>query len=257
MDIWKSVLFLDEQLQIKEAKEVTDESEGRWVPFNITGSDFCLLEKKGLPQHLQSIENLDVPVTLKSLLNDLEDAGEVTRLETKPQFRLNVCFVWPCNILPEIYTYAYSCSPRWKLRYHTTASSMEIGRTANHLSFWWMNPPRMEGWKRRRKKTKRKPNWLLRILGPTSASPKPSLRKCCAWDFAAGFLDGIWKIQPWIFVMLRFLVFTISCWILIPASSSFTFSLSIPVNPKSKINVVCNHFWFLWFLVLETSSPFH
>ena len=94
---------------------MTDEPEGKWIPFNITGSDFCLLEKKGLPQHLQSIENLDVPVTLKSLLNDLEDAGEVARLETKLQFRLNGVFCFGSCITYSLNfkTYACStCSPR-------------------------------------------------------------------------------------------------------------------------------------------------
>ena len=35
-----------------------------------------VLEKKGVPQHLTSLENLDMPVTLTSLLHDLEELGE-------------------------------------------------------------------------------------------------------------------------------------------------------------------------------------
>lgn len=39
-----------------------------------------LLEKKNLPEHLLSIENLETPVTLQSMIADLQDAGEVSWL---------------------------------------------------------------------------------------------------------------------------------------------------------------------------------
>lgn len=130
-------------------------------------------------------------------------------------WKQNYNFVWMVCFVLGLVTYSLNfktyacstCSPRWKLRYHTTASSMESGRTVNHLSFWWMSRrSRMEGWKRRRRKTKRNPNWPLRISGRASTSRKPSLRKCCAWDFAAGFLDGIWKIEPWLYSVLVLII---------------------------------------------------
>ena len=58
-----------------------DEAEGRWFPFNITNTDFIILEKKHVPQHLASIESLESAVTLQSLITDLQDAGEVARLK--------------------------------------------------------------------------------------------------------------------------------------------------------------------------------
>lgn len=66
---------------IKEGKEVMDEPEGRWFPFSVTNTAFVILEKKHLPQHLTSIESLESPVTLQSLVNDLQDAGEVARIK--------------------------------------------------------------------------------------------------------------------------------------------------------------------------------
>ena len=52
--------------------------EGRWFSFSVTGTDFVILEKKTVPQHLQSIENLDTPCTFQALVSDLEDCGEAS-----------------------------------------------------------------------------------------------------------------------------------------------------------------------------------
>ena len=43
-----------------------------------------LLERKNLPEHLQKIENVDTVVTLRSILSDLQDCGEVVCLITVP-----------------------------------------------------------------------------------------------------------------------------------------------------------------------------
>lgn len=56
---------------------MTQDPDGRWFSFNITGSDFVILEKKGLPSHLQNLENTEIAVTLQSLVTDMEDLGEV------------------------------------------------------------------------------------------------------------------------------------------------------------------------------------
>jgi len=62
----------------KEAAEVLANPEGRWMSFSINNEDKVILQKSGLPEHLSKLENLDVPVTLQSLILDLQDAGEVT-----------------------------------------------------------------------------------------------------------------------------------------------------------------------------------
>lgn len=49
---------------------------GRWFSFVVHMETFVVLEKKGVPQHLTSLENLDMPVTLTSLLHDPEELGE-------------------------------------------------------------------------------------------------------------------------------------------------------------------------------------
>lgn len=58
-----------------------EDPEGRWFVFAMKNTDFVILESKDLPQHLKSFENADVPVTLQSLVNDMEDLGEVICLQ--------------------------------------------------------------------------------------------------------------------------------------------------------------------------------
>lgn len=80
--------FSNNQPALKEAAEVMEEPEGRWWTFHIQPTDFVILEKKTVPPHLASMESLDTPVTVTSLLSDLQDAGEVTRLyQTEPDQR--------------------------------------------------------------------------------------------------------------------------------------------------------------------------
>ena len=71
----------------KDAAEVMADPEGRWFSFNMQLSDYILLEKKGLPTHLQSMENTEIAVTVESLINDLEDLGEAI------QFKLPIFFI--------------------------------------------------------------------------------------------------------------------------------------------------------------------
>ena len=53
-------------------------AEGRWMSFTLVPSSMVILEKKNISEHLSKLENLDVPVTVQSLLSDLQDLGEVT-----------------------------------------------------------------------------------------------------------------------------------------------------------------------------------
>ena len=62
----------------QEADEVLSDASGRWWTFNIAKEHLFILEKKGIPEHLKAIENLDKAVTLASLITDLEDLGEVS-----------------------------------------------------------------------------------------------------------------------------------------------------------------------------------
>ena len=64
----------------QEAQEVLQDSEGRWLSFAIKGADQIILEKKGLPAHVAKLDNVDLAVSLESLIMDLQDAGEVPRL---------------------------------------------------------------------------------------------------------------------------------------------------------------------------------
>ncbi|CAL1161032.1 unnamed protein product [Cladocopium goreaui] len=61
--------------QFFEAEECLQDSEGRWMSFSAKKDTLLILEKKGLPSHIK-LENLEVAVTLQSLVCDLQDAGE-------------------------------------------------------------------------------------------------------------------------------------------------------------------------------------
>ncbi|CAL1136071.1 unnamed protein product [Cladocopium goreaui] len=60
-----------------EADEVLANAEGRWMSFCATNMTLVLLERKGLPEHLASMDSLETVVTLQSLICDLQDLGEV------------------------------------------------------------------------------------------------------------------------------------------------------------------------------------
>lgn len=61
----------------QEASEVVSDAEGRWISFSANKETLMLLERKGLPEHLQKLECVDSVVFLQSLVCDLQDAGEV------------------------------------------------------------------------------------------------------------------------------------------------------------------------------------
>lgn len=64
----------------EEGQEVMDDAEGRWLSFCVKKSDLMILERKSIPQHLSGLECLETPASFVSVLNDLEDAGEVMGL---------------------------------------------------------------------------------------------------------------------------------------------------------------------------------
>ena len=69
----------------QEADEVLANAEGRWMSFCATNMTLVLLERKGLPEHLASMDSLETVVTLQSLICDLQDLGEVSRLTWTPE----------------------------------------------------------------------------------------------------------------------------------------------------------------------------
>ena len=48
-----------------------------WFAFNIDFKSLVLMEKKGVPNHLQSLPCIDNPTDLGTVIRELEDAGEV------------------------------------------------------------------------------------------------------------------------------------------------------------------------------------
>ena len=69
----------------QEADEVLANAEGRWMSFCATNMTLVLLERKGLPEHLASMDSLETVVKLQSLICDLQDLGEVSRLTWTPE----------------------------------------------------------------------------------------------------------------------------------------------------------------------------
>ena len=64
-------------LLAKEATEISSDGEGRWFAFNVNLKSLVLMEKKGMPNHLQSLPCVDNPTELGTVIRELEDAGEV------------------------------------------------------------------------------------------------------------------------------------------------------------------------------------
>ena len=51
------------------------------------------MEKKGLPEHLQQLDNLEAAVTLSPILTDMQDVGEAATLQMKCFLTFsNTCF---------------------------------------------------------------------------------------------------------------------------------------------------------------------
>lgn len=60
----------------QDADDILNDPDGRWLAFKMKSTDFVILERKGIPAHLTKLENLETPVTLQSIVIDLEDMGE-------------------------------------------------------------------------------------------------------------------------------------------------------------------------------------
>lgn len=107
-------LYLAKPDASKEASEVLANPEGRWVCFSINNQDLVLLEKKQLPPHLQKLDNVDVPVTLQSLVCDLQDAGEASWHRTVMQHMILITgFIMNC-----INFIRFLCEVRVELSHH-------------------------------------------------------------------------------------------------------------------------------------------
>ena len=60
----------------QDAKEVTADADAKWFSFRLDAKSFIVLEKKTAPEHLATLDCLDVPTAVDSVLRELEDAGE-------------------------------------------------------------------------------------------------------------------------------------------------------------------------------------
>ncbi|CAK9058796.1 unnamed protein product [Durusdinium trenchii] len=59
-----------------DAKEILDTRRGKYLRCALTVTSLVILESKRLPAHLASLNCIEKPVELQSLLRSLEDAGE-------------------------------------------------------------------------------------------------------------------------------------------------------------------------------------
>lgn len=96
-------LALHALLNSEEATEVLADAEGRWFSFSASNTTMLLLEKKGLPDHLQKMECVDTVISLQGLICELQDAGEVPLLNrlvlSIPSARSKTMFGFPNDIL--------------------------------------------------------------------------------------------------------------------------------------------------------------
>lgn len=61
----------------QDAADVMEDANGRWFSFSACPETVMVLEKKSLPDHLQGLPCVDAPTYLKTIVRELEDAGEV------------------------------------------------------------------------------------------------------------------------------------------------------------------------------------
>ena len=87
-------VFIPHRPLSEEAEECLQDSEGRWMSFSAKKDTLLILEKKGLPSHIK-LDNLEVAVTLQSLVCDLQDAGEATHLAIRNSNAKNVISIPP------------------------------------------------------------------------------------------------------------------------------------------------------------------
>ena len=59
------------------------DAQGRWFSFAVVPETVILLEKKGVPEHVQNLPCIDSPTPLSTVLRELEDAGEVRGISKK------------------------------------------------------------------------------------------------------------------------------------------------------------------------------
>lgn len=59
-----------------DAKELMEQGDGKWLKCFVTFPTLVVLEAKRLPEHLTNLDCVEKPVPLKTLLLQLEDAGE-------------------------------------------------------------------------------------------------------------------------------------------------------------------------------------
>lgn len=61
----------------EEATEIASDAEGRWFSFNVDMNSILLMERKGMPVHLQGLPCVECACDLSTIIHELEDAGEV------------------------------------------------------------------------------------------------------------------------------------------------------------------------------------
>lgn len=94
----------------KEAEEVMGDSSGRWYTFAPSLDTLVCLEKAGLPDHLQQLPSIENPVTLRSLLAEMEDSGEAS-VSLGRELHPNVFFRFP-RTLSQCSNYMSQLPPR-------------------------------------------------------------------------------------------------------------------------------------------------
>ena len=76
----------------EEATEIASDAEGRWFSFNVDMNSILLMERKGMPVHLQGLPCVECACDLSTIIHELEDAGEVKG--SKPVYVLEKQQVW-------------------------------------------------------------------------------------------------------------------------------------------------------------------
>ena len=81
------VLFWDHSAA-KDAKDIMEDSTGRWFSFSVNLETVFLIEKKGVSDHIAGLPFVDSPTPLQTILREMEDAGEAGVITPKTRIHL-------------------------------------------------------------------------------------------------------------------------------------------------------------------------
>ena len=166
---------------------MTSDTCGRWFSFSIDPETLIFLEKKNLPEHVASLPCVNTPVPLKTVLRELEDAGEVGPVAVA---RKHYAKYRKLVAIPAVQQWMadqfQSSLGRLNWPSPTTRLLTRCWNAPSPLRFWWIlqRIERRVGNQPRR--SKRKEGGRIKTLAASLTLPSLRKQSDSHWDGVAG-----------------------------------------------------------------------